>query len=167
MIKFNKKQVKGIIDVLKSEPCKTRPALQTMRIKRDGFGYITNGYLAIRYKFEIEPIPKEDSQEEFIITLDNLTKWYKLANYNDYLDELTILGLQDTANETQYPDVSYLFEKRIRGENPKTPIRVNGKLIDEVIRCVGSGLITIEHFNECIYIKFIELPIDAIVMEIR
>lgn len=168
MINFTKKQIKAIIDILKSEPCKTHPALQTMRIKRDGYAYIMNGYLTIRFKFSLEPVPKGEEQEEFIITLDNLVKWYKLANGRKTLNELEILDLQDKDNDTQYPNVEWLFEKRLSGETPKTDIKVNNKLLLNILNITGKeSLIQIHHYHECIHIMFPDDNIDAILMEIN
>lgn len=40
MIEFTKKNIKGIIDIINSEPCRTRPALQTMRVQRESIEFI-------------------------------------------------------------------------------------------------------------------------------
>ena len=168
MINFTKKQIKAIIDILKSEPCKTRPALQTMCIRRDGYGYITNGYLTIRFKLELEPVPKDEKQEEFIIPLDNLVKWYKLVDGRKMLNELEILDLQDTDNDTKYPNIEWLFEKRLSGETPKTDIRVNSKLLSDILKITAKeSLIQIHHYHECIHIIFPDDNIDAILMEVN
>ena len=168
MINFTKKQIKAIIDILKSEPCKTRPALQTMRIRRDGYGYITNGYLAIRFKFSLEPVPKDEKQEEFIIPLDNLVKWYKSADARKTLNELEILDLQDTENDTHYPNIEWLIEKRLSGEVPKTDIKVNSKLLSNILNITNKeSLIQIHHYHECIHVMFPDDNIDAILMEIN
>jgi len=111
MITLNKKQVKGILDILKSDYNIPRPALQTIRIKRDGYMYITDGYVAIRAKLETEPVPKDDNQEEFVITLGNLERWYKLAKPKDELNEITICDLQDTENDTKFPDMATIYEQ--------------------------------------------------------
>lgn len=109
MITLNKKQVKGILDILKSKDSITRPALQTIRIKRDGYMYMTDGYVAIRAKLDTEPVPSDDNQEEFIITLENLERWYKLAKPKDELNEITLCDLEDKENDTQFPDMAKLY----------------------------------------------------------
>ena len=111
MIKLYKKQVKAIIDLLNTEPCKTRPALQTMRIKRDGYGYITNGYIVIRFKFELEPEPKDDKQEEFVIPVEKFYTWWKSAKTKDYLDEIALCNMHED-NEFEYPRMDLIMKEK-------------------------------------------------------
>lgn len=171
MIEFTKKNIKGIIDIINSEPCRTRPALQTMRVQRDGFAYITNGYLAIRWKFQTEPIPRNENQKEFVIPVDNLIRWYKLANSKDKLNELTILELQDEENTTIYPDISLIF-KEAKKNNASNNITLNLHLIELVHHCTdcrnyqgfkvinyGKLLYGIENKRESI--EFIVMPLNA------
>ena len=170
MIEFTKKNIKGIIDVLKSNQ-NNHPDLKTMRIQRDGFAYITNGYLAIRWKLQTEPVPKDENQKEFVIPLDNLIKWYKLANTNDKLNELSILELQDKENKTDYPDISSIF-KSGKKNNVSNSITLNLLFIELVHRCTdcrnyqGFKLINygklfygIENIRESI--EFIIMPISC------
>ena len=165
MLKLNKKQVKGILKVITSEPCKTRPALMTMRIKRDGFAYITNGYIAIRWKLEIEPVPKSDEQEEFIITAENLERWYKLANTKDKLDELSILELQDTENTTVYPDIAQLFDKYCRMEQSSEPFFVDEELIRLFTDVAGDSCMRVQVLSGCLHVNsLVESSIDCIIM---
>lgn len=165
MLTLNKKQVKGILKVITSEPCKTRPALMTMRIKRDGFAYITNGYIAIRWKLEVEPVPKIDEQEEFIITAENLERWYKSANTKDKLDELSILELQDVENNTVYPDMAYLFDKHCRMEPSSEPFFVDEELIKMFTDVAGNACMRVQVLSGCLHVNsLVELSIDCIIM---
>ena len=165
MLTLNKKQVKGILKVITSEPCKTRPALMTMRIKRDGFAYITNGYIAIRWKLEIEPIPKSDEQEEFIITSENLERWYKLANTKDKLDELSILELQDVENNTVYPDMATLFDKYCKMDSSSEPFFVDDELIKMFTDVAGDSCMRVQVLNGCLHVNsLVESSIDCIIM---
>ena len=154
MIEFTKKNVKGIIDILKSEPIKNKSNLQTMRIQRNGFAYITNGHLAIRWKFQLEPIPKDDNQKEFVITLDNLVKWYKLANTTDKLNELSILDLQDKEDVSQYPDMDQLFQNA-KKNNASNSILLNLQLVEDVHRCTNcrnyQGFKLINYGSDILY----------------
>lgn len=131
MQEFTKKQIKGIINIINSEPCKTRPALQTMRICRDGYAYITNGYVALRWRFETEVVPKDDKQKEFVIPVENLIRWYKLANAKDELNELTILELEDKENSTEYPDLAKLFKDKMKNPSRET-LSIDLNLIEMV-----------------------------------
>ena len=165
MLTLNKKQVKGILKVITSEPCKTRPALMTMRIKRDGFAYITNGYVAIRWKLELEPVPKFDEQEEFIITAENLEKWYKLANSKDKLDGLSILELQDVENTTIYPNMAQLFDKYCQMKPSSKPFFVDEELIRLFTDVAGDACIRVQALNGCLYVNsLVESSIDCIIM---
>ena len=165
MLRLNKKQVKGILKVITSEPCKTKPALMTMRIKRDGFAYITNGYMAIRWKLEIEPVPKIDEQEEFVITSENLERWCKLANSKDKLDELSILELQDTENTTVYPDIAQLFDKYCKMTPSSEPFFVDEELIKMFTDVAGDACIRVQTLSGCLHVNsLVELSIDCIIM---
>lgn len=165
MLTLNKKQVKGILKVITSEPCKPRPALMTMRIKRDGFAYITNGYIAIRWKLKIEPVPKIDEQEEFIITAENLERWYKLANTKDKLDELSILELQDVKNTTVYPDLAQLFDTYCRMNPSSDPFCVNEELIKMFTDVAGGTDMRVQVTDECLHVNsLVEPSIDCIIM---
>lgn len=165
MLKLNKKQVKGILKVITSEPCKTRPALMTMRIKRDGFAYITNGFMAIRWKLEVEPVPRIDEQEEFIITAENLERWYKLAKPKDYLDELTILALQDTENDTVYPDIAQLFDKYCKMTPSSEPFFVDEELIRMFADVAGDACMRVQVLSGCLHVNsLVESSIDCIIM---
>lgn len=167
MIRLNKKQINGILKLLKSIPCQSRPALQTMRIKKDGFAYITNGFIVIRFKLELEPEPIDDNQEEFIITKDNLEKWYKSARSYDYLDETSILELQDKENTTIYPDMSKLFKEHLSTPSDnKICIDTNLlKLFDNISGYYG---VTLVHYKNCVHIQSIKYPsIDGIIMELN
>lgn len=166
MITLNKKQVKALIDILNSESCKTRPALQTIRIKRDGYMYITNGYLAIRFKLESGIVPREDSQEEFIIPVENLTKWYKMAERSDYLDELTICSLEDKDNDTQFPNIDYIYRNRLEFKSDQY-IKIDVKQLDTISKAMNQEILNIEHFSDCIYITSANKDIDAILMEMN
>ena len=170
MIEFTKKNIKGIIDVLKSNQI-NHPDLKTIRIQRDGFAYITNGYLAIRWKLQTEPVPRDENQKEFVIPVDNLIKWYKLANTNDKLNELSILELQDKENKTDYPDIGSIF-KNAKKNNISNNITLNLFLIELVHRCTdcrnyegfkvinyGHLFYGIENIRE--YIEFIIMPISC------
>lgn len=130
MREWTRQNVKGIIDILKSEPIENRPALQTMRIFRDGYAYITNGYLAIRWKFDSELITI-DNQDEFIIPVENLIKWYKLASGKDCLNEINILELVDKDNDTMYPDVASLFKNKLKTNKTDT-VKMDLNLIQEI-----------------------------------
>ena len=131
MIEWTKKNIKGIIDILKIDDIKGREALQTMRICRDGFAYVSNGYVAIRWKLESEPVPRDENQKEFVIPLDKLIVWYKLHDAKDKLNEITILELQDENNTTVYPDMARLFRQTINTPESKS-CRVNLDLIKQV-----------------------------------
>ena len=131
MQEFTKKQIKGIINIINSEPCKTREALQTMRICRDGYAYITNGYVAIRWRFETEVVPKDDNQKEFVIPVENLIRWYKLAGSRDCLNELSILELEDKENITQYPDLAKIFKEKCKDPSCET-LHIDLNLIEMV-----------------------------------
>lgn len=165
MLTLNKKQVKGILKVITSEPCKTRPSLMTMRIKRDGFAYITNGYLAIRWKLEIEPVPKIDEQEEFIITAENLERWYKLANTKDKLDELSILELQDIENTTVYPDIAQLFDKYCKMNPSSEPFFIDEELIKMFTDVAGDACMRLQTLSGCLHVNsLVDSSIDCIIM---
>lgn len=149
MITLNKKQVKGILDILKSEYNATRPALQTIRIKRDGYMYMTDGYAAIRAKLETEPVPTDDDQEEFVITLENLERWYKLAKPKDELNEITICDLQDTYNDTLFPDMAALYKQYL--DKPK--VKLESAVFDvsklkTIMAVVGTDYTKIEFYGD-------------------
>lgn len=152
MHEFTKKQIKGIINIINSEPCKTRPALQTMRICRDGFAYITNGYLAIRWRFEVEPVPKDENQKEFVIPVENLIRWYKLANSKDKLNELTILELEDKDNNSVYPDIAKIFKEKIKDpKNNNIKLDLNlVEMVNQVTNCRNYYGYDINIFNNLI-----------------
>lgn len=170
MITFNKKMVKGIIDLITSEPCKNRPILQTLRIQRDGYGYITNGYMAIRFKFETEVVPLDENQKEFVIPAGELLYWYHNAKASDYLNELTIIDLQTTKDIGQYPDIAYLFQEKLKTVPfTKTEHRFDDKLLELFCKCAGSTLVELKATSDGEYVKSIQDDnlIDAIIMEIR
>lgn len=167
MITLNKKQVKGILDILKCEDSITRPALQTIRIKRDGYMYMTDGYMAIRAKLETEPVPSDDSQEELVITLENLERWYKLAKPKDVLNEITICDLQDTEDGTQFPDMAALYKQFL--DKPKVKLESVMFDVDKlktIMAVIGADYTKIEFYgdekNYVINIKGDEF--DAILM---
>lgn len=167
MITLNKKQVKGILDILKSRDSITRPALQTLRIKRDGYMYITDGYVAIRAKLETEPVPSDDDQEEFVITLENLEHWYKLAKPKDELNEITLCDLHDTKNGTQFPDMVALYKRYL--DKPKVKLESVFFDVDRlktIMAVIGTNYTKIECYgdekNYVINIKGDEF--DAILM---
>ena len=116
-----------------------------MRICRDGYAYVTNGYVAIKWKLETEPVPRDDNQKEFVIPVENLIRWYKLASTKDILNELTILDLQDKDNATSYPDMTKLFNK-INNQQTCEDIDINLNLIELVnkavdcVKCDGFNL---------------------------
>ena len=165
MLKLNKKQVKGILKIITSEPCKTRPALMTMRIKRDGFAYITNGFMAIRWKLDLEPVPRIDEQEEFVITSENLERWYKMANSKDKLDELSILELQDVKNTTIYPDIARLFDKYCKMTPSSEPFFVDEELIRMFADVAGDACMRVQVSSGCLHVNsLVESSIDCIIM---
>lgn len=160
--------VSGIIKLLTSDPVKIRPALQTLRIRSDGkYGYITNGYICIRYKMEIEPKPN-DGSPEFIIPVENLIKWYKLANTKDYLDETSILSLQDKENDTVYPEIEKIFDAHKIPER-KDNFKIDSKLIECFAKCAGSTNIKITPLiGSAIHVQSIDnRNIDGVIMELR
>ena len=167
MVRFTKKMVKGIISIITSEPCKNRPALQSMRIRRDGYAYITNGYIVIRYKFETEVVPVDDKQEEFIIPASSLVYWYHNAKATDYLSELSILDLQSQSDQYQYPSIEELFAQRLKLlPMPETRImKINGLLLEQFCKCAGNSDIKIQQLPDGIYVESIqEEKVDGIIM---
>ena len=167
MITFTKKMVKGIIDVITSEPCKSREALQSLRVKRDGYAYITNGYMAVRFKFQVESIPKDDKQEEFVIPAYKLVYWYRNAKAKDYLNELSILELQTNEDIKQYPDISKLFNEKIEYSG-KSKHRFNAKLLEQFCNCAGENNVEIQGTLDGEYVKSVQdEQIDGIIMGIR
>lgn len=159
--------VKGIIELISSDPCKTRLPLQTIRIKKDGCAYITNGYMVIRYKFETEPIRK-DGNEEFVIPLDNLIKWYKEAKSKDYLNELGILNLMTLEDYGQYPDIPKLFNEKLKDADVRGEIKLDTKLIGLFSKCCDNEQICIKTLiGKGLYLKPVqEYGIDGILMEL-
>lgn len=158
--------VKGIIDIITSEPCKTRPALQSMRIKRDGYGYITNGYIAIRFKFQTEVVPRDDSQEEFVISADKLLYWCHNAKATDYLSEIEIPSLQTTEDILPYPDIAKLFENKIKIIPPEKVLhRFDAKLLEQFCKCAGETKIELRGTVDGEYVKSVQdEEIDALIM---
>lgn len=167
MIRFNKKMVKGIIDILSSEPCKSRLPLQTIRIKKDGCAYITNGYMVIKYKFDTEPIRKDDG-EEFVIPLDNLKKWYKEAKSKDYLDELGILNLMTLEDYGQYPDMPKLINEKLKDVDDRGEIKLDTKLLGLFSKCCDDERVKINTLiNKGLSLQSIRNPkITGILMEL-
>lgn len=143
MIKLYKKQVKAIIDLLNSEPCKTRPALQTMRIKRDGYGYITNGYIVIRFKFELEPEPKDDNQKEFIVPVEKFYTWWKSAKTKDYLDEIALCNMHED-NEFEYPKIDMIMKEKLGNNISVRETYIDSSYIDIFSKICGYPDVKIE-----------------------
>ena len=167
MIKLYKKQVKAIIDLLNSEPCKTRPALQTMRIKRDGYGYITNGYIVIRFKFELEPEPKDDKQEEFIIPVEKFYIWWKSAKTKDYLDEITLCNMHED-NEFEYPKMDLIMKEKRGNSILVSESFIHEPYIDIFTKICGYSDIKIEFMStHGIYLTSLDEPIDGFFFEIN
>lgn len=169
MITFTKKMVKGIIDVITSEPCKTREALQSLRVRRDGYAYITNGFMDVRFKLQTEPIPRDDNQEEFVIPAYKLIYWYRNAKAKDYLNELSILDLQTNEDIKQYPDIGKLFEDKIKIiPTEKVLHRFDAKLLEQFCKCAGETKIEFRATVDGAYVKSVQdEEIEAIIMEIR
>lgn len=156
MIEFSRKQVKAIIKFLSQPHCQIRPALQTIRIRRDGYAYITDGYMAIKFKLDSEPVPSNGDQEEFIIPIENLDRWYKLANTKDKLNELTILELHDENNTTVYPDIPKVFHSHLGNKISKDEFKIDVNIITEFVNITGYNKNQISMHAECIAIKPLE-----------
>lgn len=168
MIRFNKKMIKAIIDIITSEPTKRLPSLQSMRIRRDGFAYITNGYIAIRYKFQTEIVPVDPEEDEFIITAKDLLLWYHEAKASDYLSEISIVDLATKTNNSEYPDVSYLFDEKIKRIKEKRVSRFDEKLLNMFCRAAGNTMIEVYPSDVCVCLKSVQdEQIEGILMEIR
>lgn len=168
MIEFNRKQVKAIIKFLSQQHCQIRPALQTIRIRRDGYAYITDGYMAIKFKLECEPVPSNADQEEFIISLENLDRWYRLANTKDKLNELTILELHDENNTTVYPDISKVFHSHLGNKISKDEFKIDANIITEFVNITGYNKNQISMHDECIAIEPLgNNKILGIIMELK
>lgn len=131
MIEWTKKNIKGIIDILKIDDIKFRPALQSLRIRRDGYAYVTNGYVAVRWKLDSEPVPRDDNKEDIVIPLEKLIVWYKLHSAKATLNEISILELQDLNDNTVYPDINKLFRQAIKMPESKS-ITIDLKLIHQL-----------------------------------
>lgn len=168
MIRFNKKMVKAIIDIITSEPTKRLPSLQSMRIRRDGFAYITNGYITIRYKFQTEIVPIDPKEDEFVITAKDLLLWYHEAKASDYLSEISIVDLATKTNNLEYPDIACLFDQKIKRARARESIRFDEKLLNMFCRAAGNTMIEAYPSDVCVYLKSVqEEQIEAILMEIR
>ena len=153
MIRFDRRMIKAIIDIITSEPTKRIPSLQSMRIRRDGFAYITNGYIAIRYKFQTEIVPVDPEEDEFLITAKDLLLWYYESKASDYLSENSIVDLATKTNSLEYPEVSYLFDE---------------KLLNMFCRAAGNTMIEVYPSDVCVYLKSVQdEQIEGILMEIR
>ena len=168
MMRIYKKQVKAILKLITSFPCQSRPALKTMRLKRDGFAYITNGYMAVRFELEIKPVPKDDNQTEFIIPAENLEKWYKTAKSSDYLDEVSILALQDTEDSTVYPDIAQVIKLHLMSNLSNKDIYIDESLLKLFTGIVNDESILIKHYDKCVLVKSLKNPeIDGVIMELN
>lgn len=170
MVTFTKKMVKGIIDIITSEPTKTRSALKSMRIRRDGYAYITNGYIAIRYKFKSEIVPIDDNQEEFVIPASNLVYWYHNAKAGNYLSEISIIDLQTTQGVKPYPSIDDLFTQKLKILSPpeKHLHRFDAKLLEQFCKCAGENKVEMQSTVDGEYVKSLQdEQIDAIIIGLR
>lgn len=165
MIKLKRKQVKGVINILISPSTQGRDALRTMRICRDGYAYITNGYVAVRFKLEASPEPKDLKQKEFVIPVENLIRWYKLAKTHDYLDELSILELEDKNNDSQYPDMHLLFGNHMSTAQTKEEFLIDTDMIKQFSDCIDGSKIKVKTIGTGLYVKSLDNPdVDGLIM---
>ena len=126
---FTRKQIKAIIVIITSEKTLGRDGLRSIRICSDNCAYITDGYVAIRWKFDSKPL--SNNQKELVIPAENLIRWYKLANPKDKLNEYTILELVDEKNDTSYPDMNRLFRER-KNHLTKSSVKMDLNLIEKI-----------------------------------